>query len=124
MQLTFQEGRKLSYSSMSGIPMVATSPMRHELPPTTTPLNPVEIQGYEPPWKALCDFALNSDLDRPGYNHLVNEVSHFFFFSDPRGAPAGCTRRLIALRAQHNKNPRQCPGTNFFFYSESLFLLE
>merc|ERR1711953_680791 len=35
------EGRKLSYSSMSGIPMVATSPMRHELPPTTTPLNPV-----------------------------------------------------------------------------------
>ena len=79
---------------MTGVPMVATSPMRHDLPPTTpNPLNPVEIQGYEPPWKALCDFALNSDLDRPGYNHLVNEVS-FFSFSDPWGAwSAGCTRR-------------------------------
>ena len=80
---------------MTGVPMVATSPMRHDLPPTTpNPLNPVEIQGYEPPWKALCDFALNSDLDRPGYNHLVNEVSHFFLLlRPPRGAPAGCTRR-------------------------------
>ena len=108
----------MGYSSMSGIPMVATSPMRHDLPPTTAPpINPAEIQGYEPPWKALCDFALNSDLDRPGYNHLVNEVSHFFFASQtPAGRAGGVhASRLIALRAEHNKNPRQCPGTNFFF---------
>lgn len=106
---------------MTGVPMVATSPMRHDLPPTTpNPLNPVEIQGYEPPWKALCDFALNSDLDRPGYNHLVNEVS-FFFFLRPLGRLVGGVHasRLIALRAQHNKNPRQCPGTNIFLGSLS-----
>ena len=59
---------------MNGIPMVATSPVRHHDSPV---MNPVEIHSYEPPWKALCDFALHSDLDRPGYNHLVNEVSNY-----------------------------------------------
>ena len=101
--LYFQEGRKLGYSSMTGVPMVATSPMRHDLPPTTpNPLNPVEIQGYEPPWKALCDFALNSDLDRPGYNHLVNEVS--FFLSQTPGAPG---RRGARVATNCSSRPAQ-----------------
>lgn len=73
---------------MPGVPMVASSPMRHDLSAAISPssggpnghpggglLNPVDVHAYEPPWKALCDFALHSDLDRPGYNHLVNEVS-------------------------------------------------
>ena len=41
--------------------MVATSPVRHESP---VGMNPIEIQSYEPPWKALTDFALHTDLDR------------------------------------------------------------
>ena len=85
---------------MPGVPMVATSPMRHDMPPSTTPINPVDIQGYEPPWKALCDFALNSDLDRPGYNHLVSEVSDFFFFlSPPLGLGVGCHASTNCSRA-------------------------
>ncbi len=61
---------------MHGIPMVATSPVRHESP---VGMNPVEIQGYEPPWKVLADFALHTDLDRlnpntPHFQHLVNQV--------------------------------------------------
>ena len=75
--LTLQEGRKLGYSTMTGVPMVATSPMRHDMSavsPNGQPIHPADVHSYEPPWKALCDFALHSDLDRPGYNHLVNEV--------------------------------------------------
>ena len=62
---------------MHGIPMVATSPVRHESP---VGMNPVEIHSYEPPWKALTDFALHTDLDRlnnaggPQFQHLVNQV--------------------------------------------------
>ncbi len=61
---------------MHGIPMVATSPVRHESP---VGLSPVEVQSYEPPWKALTDFALHTDLDRlnpntPHFQHLVNQV--------------------------------------------------
>ena len=68
---------------MAGVPMVATSPMRHDMSSTAISPNgqpgihPADIHSYEPPWKALCDFALHSDLDRPGYNHLVNEVSNY-----------------------------------------------
>merc|ERR1719266_1241620 len=68
-----KEGRKLAYSAMPGVPMVATSPMRHDLS-SMSPNGGQPIHSYEPPWKALCDFALHSDLDRPGYNHLVNEM--------------------------------------------------
>ena len=81
--LLLQEGRKLGYSTMAGVPMVATSPMRHDMSSTAISPNgqpgihPADIHSYEPPWKALCDFALHSDLDRPGYNHLVNEVSNY-----------------------------------------------
>merc|ERR1719266_1048258 len=43
------DGRKLGYGAMTGIPMVATSPVRHHDSPV---MNPVEIHSYEPPWKA------------------------------------------------------------------------
>ena len=39
-----------------------------------------EIHAYEAPWKALCDFALHSDLDKmsmagnPHYGQLVSQV--------------------------------------------------
>ncbi len=74
---------------MPGVPMVASSPMRHDLSsaisPNGQPIQPVDVHSYEPPWKALCDFALHSDLDRPGYNHLVSEVSTLFFQTSPYG---------------------------------------
>ena len=65
----------MGYGAMHGIPMVATSPVRHESP---VGMNPVEVHSYEPPWKALTDFALHTDLDRlnngPQFQHLVNQV--------------------------------------------------
>ena len=39
-----------------------------------------DIHAYEAPWKALCDFALHSDLDKmnmannPHYGQLVSQV--------------------------------------------------
>ncbi|KAK3924980.1 Insulin gene enhancer protein ISL-1 [Frankliniella fusca] len=69
------DGRKLGYGSMQGIPMVASSPVRHESP---LGMNPIEVQSYQPPWKALSDFALHTDLERldpttPPFQHLVNQ---------------------------------------------------
>jgi insulin gene enhancer protein ISL-1 len=69
---------------MSGIPLVARGPeaMRGGLfhpPPGGHPLE-TEIHKYEPPWKALCDFAQHSDLDKlnmtnsPQFNQLVGQV--------------------------------------------------
>ncbi|KAL0279095.1 UNVERIFIED_CONTAM: hypothetical protein PYX00_000719 [Menopon gallinae] len=71
-----KDGRKLGYGGMQGIPMVASSPVRHESP---LGLNPIEVHSYQPPWKALSDFALHTDLDRldpaaPPFQHLVNQV--------------------------------------------------
>lgn len=71
----------MGYGAMSGIPMVASSPVRHD-----SPLNMqhgLEVTAYQPPWKALSDFALHADLDNngavnthtPAFQHLVNQVS-------------------------------------------------
>lgn len=68
---------QMGYGSMQGIPMVASSPVRHESP---LGMNPIEVTSYQPPWKALSDFALHTDLDRmdpgaPPFQHLVSQVS-------------------------------------------------
>ena len=88
----FQDGRKLGYGPMHGIPMVATSPVRHDSPVGPGMIGSSDIQSYEPPWKALSDFALHTDLDRlnpntPHFQHLVNQVSQYFiiFHSLPIG---------------------------------------
>lgn len=53
---------------LTGTPLVAGSPIRHE---STVQGNPVEVQTYQPPWKALSEFALQSDLDQPAFQQLV-----------------------------------------------------
>lgn len=53
---------------MTGTPMVATSPERHD---GGLQANPVEVQTYQPPWKVLSDFALQSDIDQPAFQQLV-----------------------------------------------------
>ncbi|KAL0154896.1 hypothetical protein M9458_049159, partial [Cirrhinus mrigala] len=52
---------------LTGTPLVAGSPIRHD---TTVQGNPVEVQTYQPPWKALSEFALQSDLDQPAFQQL------------------------------------------------------
>ena len=44
--------------------MVASSPVRHE-PPGGMQGNPVEVQTYQTPWKALSEFAMQGDMDQP-----------------------------------------------------------
>jgi len=52
--------------------MVATSPVRHE-PPPSLQLAPIEVhQCQAPPWKALSDFALQADLEQPPFQQLVS----------------------------------------------------
>lgn len=54
--------------------MVASSPVRHDSP---IGVHPLEVQAYQPPWKALSDFALHADLEQPhqpAFQQLVNQV--------------------------------------------------
>lgn len=51
--------------------------VRHESSPLG--LNPVDIHGYQPPWKALTEFAMHSDMERldpahPHFQHIMGQV--------------------------------------------------
>lgn len=49
---------------------MAGSPIRHE---SAVQGSAVEVQTYQPPWKALSDFALQSDLEQPAaFQQLVS----------------------------------------------------
>ncbi|XP_049538238.1 insulin gene enhancer protein isl-1 [Anopheles darlingi] len=88
-----KEGRKLGYG-MQGIPMVASSPVRHDSPLN---LHGLEVTAYQPPWKALSDFALHSDLDSngainthtPAFQHLVNQMHGYDVGNGAGGGPGG-----------------------------------
>lgn len=56
---------------LTGTALVAGSPIRHD---NTVQGNPVEVQTYQPPWKTLSDFALQSDLDQPAFQQLVGHI--------------------------------------------------
>ena len=56
---------------MQGIPMVASSPVRHDSPLN---LHGLEVTSYQPPWKALSDFALITK------SFLLNELPHLSHF--------------------------------------------
>ncbi|KAJ6669925.1 hypothetical protein lerEdw1_000474 [Lerista edwardsae] len=62
-----QPNDKTNIQGMTGTPMVAASPERHD---GGLQANPVEVQSYQPPWKVLSDFALQSDIDQPAFQQL------------------------------------------------------
>lgn len=64
-----QPNDKTNIAGMTGTPMVAQSPERHD---GGLQANPVEVTSYQPPWKVLSDFALQSDIDQPAFQQLVN----------------------------------------------------
>lgn len=74
-----QDGRKLGYGAMQGVPMVASSPVRHDSPLN---MHGLEVTAYQPPWKALSEFALHADFElkfdsnthNPAFQQLVNQV--------------------------------------------------
>ncbi|XP_041082856.1 insulin gene enhancer protein ISL-3-like isoform X1 [Polyodon spathula] len=64
-----QQNDKTSLQGLTGTPLVAGSPIRHD---NAVEGNTVEVQTYQPPWKALSEFALQSDLDQPAFQQLVS----------------------------------------------------
>ncbi|XP_005347449.1 insulin gene enhancer protein ISL-2 [Chionomys nivalis] len=64
-----QHSDKASLQGLTGTPLVAGSPIRHE---NAVQGSAVEVQTYQPPWKALSEFALQSDLDQPAFQQLVS----------------------------------------------------
>uniref|UniRef100_A0A8C0BF17 Insulin gene enhancer protein ISL-1 n=1 Tax=Buteo japonicus TaxID=224669 RepID=A0A8C0BF17_9AVES len=64
-----QPNDKTNIQGMTGTPMVAASPEKHD---GGLQANSVEVQSYQPPWKVLSDFALQSDIDQPAFQQLVN----------------------------------------------------
>ncbi|XP_074039523.1 LIM1_Isl and LIM2_Isl domain-containing protein tup isoform X2 [Leptinotarsa decemlineata] len=82
-----KDGRKMGYGAMQGIPMVASSPVRHDSP---IGVHPLEVQAYQPPWKALSDFALHADLEQPhqpAFQQLVNQM-HGYDLPPPSIGPS------------------------------------
>uniref|UniRef100_A0A3Q2CCT3 ISL LIM homeobox 2b n=1 Tax=Cyprinodon variegatus TaxID=28743 RepID=A0A3Q2CCT3_CYPVA len=73
-----QHSDKTNLQGLTGTPLVAGSPIRHE---STVQGNPVEVQTYQPPWKALSEFALQSDLDQPAFQQLGSATSYLFLAS-------------------------------------------
>lgn len=66
---------------LSGVPMVASSPQRHDGGPLGVGVTgPLDVTGYHPPWKALADFAQAHDPDRidplahQQYQQLMSQV--------------------------------------------------
>nr|KAG5709970.1 hypothetical protein BaRGS_030012 [Batillaria attramentaria] len=57
--------------------MVASSPVRHEGPPGLQ-ANPVEVQSYQTPWKALSEFAMQGEMDHqhPPFQQLMSSFEH------------------------------------------------
>ncbi|KAI8423454.1 hypothetical protein MSG28_012586 [Choristoneura fumiferana] len=87
MQQEKVESRRMGYMSM-GVPLVAGSPVRHE-PAGSLAL---EVTAYQPPWKALSDFALHADLDRAphhsaAFQQLVNQMHGYDMPSLPPPRP-------------------------------------
>ncbi|XP_064618913.1 insulin gene enhancer protein isl-1-like isoform X2 [Lineus longissimus] len=54
---------------LQGVPMVASSPVRHE---SNLQGQQVEVQSYQPPWKALSEFAMQSEIEQPPFQQLVH----------------------------------------------------
>ncbi|XP_064475104.1 insulin gene enhancer protein ISL-1-like [Ornithodoros turicata] len=76
MQQHEKDGRPLSLGSLRGVPLVATSPVRHEGGGGGSP-QPLEVQAYQPPWKALAEYAMHpGDIDpsAPHFQHLINQM--------------------------------------------------
>ena len=48
--------------------MVASSPVRHE-PPAGMQQNPIDVQSYQAPWKALSEFAMGPGGGPEGMDH-------------------------------------------------------
>ncbi|XP_061774052.1 insulin gene enhancer protein isl-2a [Nerophis ophidion] len=64
-----QHDDKTNLQGLTGTPLVAGSPSRHD---SCVQDNSVEVQTYQATWKSLSDFALQRDLDQPVFQQLMS----------------------------------------------------
>lgn len=69
---------------MQGVPMIANSPVRQGSPLN---MHAHDVIPYQPPWKALSEFALHANLENdvitqhnPAFQRLVHQVINHFDF--------------------------------------------
>lgn len=65
---------------MQGVPMIANSPVRQGSPLN---MHAHDVIPYQPPWKALSEFALHANLENdvitqhnPAFQRLVHQVNY------------------------------------------------
>ncbi|CAL4227814.1 unnamed protein product, partial [Meganyctiphanes norvegica] len=67
-QMQHEKEKQMALQGITGVPMVASSPIRHDGGPMGPggPMSgvPLDVTAYQPPWKALTEFSLTHDLDR------------------------------------------------------------
>ncbi|CAM1293795.1 ISL1 (predicted) [Pycnogonum litorale] len=114
MQQQEKDGRRLPpLAGMQGVPMIASSPVRHESPMPN--MTPIDVQTYQPPWKALSEFAMQPDIDTNSapFQHLVNQM-HGYDSGDPTGRPPSLSYlgpSDDSLTQPHSNMSSQIPGT-------------
>lgn len=91
---------------MTGTPMVAASPERHD---GGLQANPVEVQSYQPPWKVLSDFALQSDIDQPAFQQLVSVGSQ----TEQASLHPGQSNTGFPKRPECSQREEQCKSAEF-----------
>ncbi|XP_078388434.1 insulin gene enhancer protein isl-2a isoform X1 [Cetorhinus maximus] len=90
-----QHSEKTSLQGLTGTPMVAGSPIRHD---GSVQGNAVEVQSYQPPWKALSEFALQTELEQPAFQQLVT-------FSESGSLPNSSGSDVTSLSSQLPDTP-------------------
>ncbi|KAG0727965.1 Insulin enhancer protein ISL-2B [Chionoecetes opilio] len=78
-QMQQEKEKQMALQGITGVPMVASSPIRHDGAPMGVAMGgPLDVTAYQPPWKSLTEFALTHDLERldpttPQYQQLVQQ---------------------------------------------------
>lgn len=87
---------------MRGVPLIATSPVRHESP---IQVNPIEVQTYQPPWKALADYAMQPDIDpnAPHFQQLVSQVRDTHYCSSIKNGKSESHNIAVAKANKFHK---------------------
>ncbi|RXG71924.1 Insulin enhancer protein ISL-2B [Armadillidium vulgare] len=84
-ELFLLQEKQMALQGLSGVPMVASSPIRHDGGPIGVGVNgPLDVTAYQAPWKTLSEFALTHDLERvdpstPGYQQLLQQRLDILF---------------------------------------------
>ncbi|KAJ6625680.1 Insulin gene enhancer protein ISL-2, partial [Pseudolycoriella hygida] len=95
---------KLGYDQMQGVPMIANSPVRQGSPLN---IHSHDVIPYQPPWKALSEFALHANLENdvitqhnPVFQRLVHQM-HGYDLTVPRPS---ATESMSSFHGVHLHN--------------------